>query len=151
MSRRNDWRFTDESLSTTTVGFRTGRALGKKKDSGMNRTETQFSQWLELRRQVGEVAWWSFEGISFKIGERCYYTPDFPVMLSTCEMQIFDVKGTQHRPSRSKAALGTIYDTDYTEDDARVKLAACATMYPFSFFIAFLDSAGNWTLKEIGG
>lgn len=145
MSRRNDWRFTDESLSTTTIGFRGGRALGKKKDPGMNRTETAFSQHLELRRQVGEILWWSFEGITFKIGERCYYTPDFPCMLSTCEMHIFDVKGTQTKQRKS----GDFYETDYTEDDARVKLAACATMYPFTFFVAYLDN-GNWITKEIG-
>lgn len=146
MARQNDWRFTDESLSTTTVGFRTGRALGRKKDPGMNQTEKKFSHYLELRRQIGEVAWWTFEGISFKIGERCYYTPDFPVMLSTCELQIFDVKGTQSK--QNKAGEG--YETDYTEDDARVKIAACATLYPLSFFVAYLDGTGNWVFKQIG-
>ena len=146
MTRRNDWRFTDESLTKTTAGFRSGRALGRKKDPGMNRTEKKFSEYLELRRQVGEVAWWSFEGMSFKIGERCYYTPDFPVMLANCELQIFDVKGTQSKQTKA----GEIYETDYTEDDARVKIAACSTMYPLPFFIAYLDGDDNWCFKEIG-
>jgi hypothetical protein len=147
MTRRNDWRFNDESLTTTTAGFRTGRALGRKKEPGaMNLTEKKFAQYLELRRQIGEVAWWCFEGMSFKIGERCYYTPDFPVMFSTCEMHIFDVKGTQRKQNKA----GEVYETDYTEDDARVKLAACATLYPFPFSIAYLDGLGNWAFKQIG-
>ena len=146
MTRRNDWRFADESLTKVTAGLHAGRALGRKKEPGMNRTEKRFSEYLELQRQVGEIVWWAFEGISFKIGERCYYTPDFNVMRSSCELWIFDVKGTQSK--RNKA--GEVYETDYTEDDARVKLAACATLYPLQFFVTYLDGTGNWICKEIG-
>jgi|SRR5215469_6931806 len=144
MARRNDWRFNDESLTTVAVKV-SGRALGQKRDLGMNRTETQFSEHLELRRQVGEILWWAYEGMSFKIGERCYYTPDFDVMLSTCELQIFDVKGTQTKQSKA----GVFYETDYTEDDARVKMTACAALYPLPFYIAYLDATKNWVLKEV--
>jgi hypothetical protein len=111
----------------------------------MNKGETRFSQQLELRRQVKEIQWWKFEGLSFKIGERCYYTPDFDVLLANYELQCIDVKGTQ----RKKHKAGDVYLTDYTEDDARVKLAACATIYPVSFWIAYPDDSGNWILKEV--
>lgn len=143
---RREWRFADESLTTVIKNGRGGRALGHRKELGMNKTETQYSQVLELRRQVGEVVWWAFEGLSFKVGERCYYTPDFDVLLSSSEIQCIDVKGTQTKRSKS----GQCYETDYTEDDARVKIAACATLYPISFFIAYLDATGNWITKEIG-
>jgi hypothetical protein len=143
---RREWRYADETLTTVVKNGRGGRALGRKKEPGMNKTEKLYAEQLELRRQVGEILWWSFEGMSFKIGERCYYTPDFPVLMANCELHCIDVKGTQTKTTKA----GDIYETDYTEDDARVKLAACASLYPISFFIAFRDAAGNWITRQVG-
>jgi hypothetical protein len=145
MSKR-EWRFADETLTTVIQNGRGGRAKGRKKENEMNRTEARFAQQLELRRQVGEIVWWTFEGLTFRIGERCFYTPDFDIMLSSCELQCIDTKGTQTKTSKS----GRIYETDYTEDDARVKLAACASLYPIAFYIAFEDATGNWITRQVG-
>jgi hypothetical protein len=146
MSRRNDWRFADESLTNVIDQRKGGRALGQRRQPGvMNKTETLFSGHLDLRGQVKEILWWAFEGMSFRIAERCYYTPDFDVLTADYELQCIDVKGTQSKQRKN----GEIYSTDYTEDDARVKLAACAHIYPISFWIAYLNEANNWILKEV--
>jgi hypothetical protein len=134
-------------LTALVKNDRGGRALGRKKEPGMNKAEARYAQQLELRKQVGEILWWAFEGMSFKIGERCYWTPDFDVMLASHELQVIDVKGKQTKIRKN----GEAYTTDYTEDDARVKIAAVATMYPISVFIAYEGDEGNWITKEIGG
>ena len=146
MTRRNNWRYADESLTSVITCEQTnGRAVGHKREPGvMNKTEKRYSEHLEQRRQVKELQWWTFEGMTFRIASHCYYTPDFDVLMANNELQCIDVKGTQHKSNKA----GDIYATDYTEDDARVKLAACAALYPISFWIVFED-AGNWTLKEV--
>lgn len=146
MSRR-DWRFTDETLTTAVRPAGGGRAIGRRKAPGeMNKTEEKFAGHLELRKQVGEILWWAFEGMTFRIGDRCYFTPDFDVLLSTCELVCIDVKGTQTKTR----ANGETYEAAYYEDDAKVKMVAAGTLYPISFRMVHLDANGNWIEKEIG-
>src|SRR5690348_15618127 len=140
---RRDWRFADESL--TAVIATGGRARGRQRVPGqMNKLEQKYSQHLELRRTAGEILWWAFEGIKFRLGDDCFYTPDFDVMLASLEMQFHDVKGT----TRRKAASGHIHEIPYYEEDARVKIATANTMFPFSFQMVWLTSDGNWKAEE---
>jgi|SRR5215472_4279852 len=145
MSKR-DWRFADETLTTVVKNGRGGRALGRVKDQGMNQSETKYAEQLRLRQQVGEVLWWAFEGMKFKIGEHCFYTPDFNVLLADCQLHCIDVKGTQSKQNKA----GESYQTAYCEDDARVKIAAAANLFPISFYIVYLGSDHNWIIEEIG-
>lgn len=144
---KRDWRFADESLTTVVKREgRGGRALGRVKGRGMNKSETAYAEQLRLRMQVGEVLWWMFEGMKFNLGENCFLTPDFNVLLASGELQCIDVKGTQTRTD----SKGAPYEAAFYEDDARVKIATAARMFPISFLIAFLGSDGNWIVKEVG-
>lgn len=87
---------------------------------GMNRQEADYALALEARRQSGEILWYRFEAIKLRIGEKCFYTPDFLVMTATGELECHEVKG-------------------FFEDDARVKLRAVAEMYPFRFVAIYRD------------
>jgi hypothetical protein len=89
-------------------------ALGRLKSGVMNRTEAAYSQLLESLRIKGEVAWWEFEGMTFKLAEGSRYTPDFNVMLPSGVMEMHEVKGRWM-------------------DDAKTKIKVAASKFPFLF------------------
>lgn len=96
----------------------------------MNKTEARYAALLEIRKRVGEIAWYAFEGITLKLGEDCRYTPDFAVMLTCGEMEMHETKG-------------------FFRDDAKVKIKVAAKMFPFRFYLARWEK-GNFDVKEIG-
>lgn len=108
------------------------QALGRLKTGQMNKTESEYCQLLELRKRVGEIVWYRFEGIKLRLADNTFYTPDFAVMLSTGEMEMHEVKG-------------------FWTDDARVKIKVAAEQYPFRF-IAVKPKAkkagGGWEVEE---
>lgn len=112
-------------------------ATCKKRERGkMNAGELKYSQQLDLRMSAGEVLWWAFEGITFKIGDDCRITPDFSVMEADGTMVLIDVKGRS----------GEKY---WAEEDAVVKLKTLATIYPFQVFVVWPKSGGVWYTQEV--
>jgi hypothetical protein len=89
-------------------------ALGRLKTGQMNKTEQAYASHLDLRRMAGEVAWYKFEGLKFRLADNTFYEPDFAVMLSDGSFEIHEVKG-------------------FWTDDARVKVKVAADIYPFQF------------------
>jgi len=55
-------------------------ALGRLKAGVMNKTEQAYSLHLEAMKQGGEILWWKFEGMTFKLADKTRYTPDFCVL-----------------------------------------------------------------------
>lgn len=104
------------------------QALGRLKTGQMNRTEDAYSQHLELRKKVGEIAWYRFEGLKFRLADNTFYTPDFSVMLSDGSLQAHEVKG-------------------FWQDDARVKIKIAAEMYPIAF-LAIKKKKAEWIVEE---
>lgn len=100
------------------------QALGRLKIGEMNRTEQAYSDHLEIRKRAGELAWFRFEGLKFRLADNTFYTPDFSVMLANGEIELHEVKG-------------------YWQDDARVKVKIAAEMYPFRF-IAVKKNKTGW-------
>jgi hypothetical protein len=96
----------------------------------MNKTEARYAELLEIRKRVGEIAWYAFEGITLKLGDDCRYTPDFAVMLACGEMEMHETKG-------------------FFRDDAKVKIKVAAQMFPFRFYLARWEKSG-FDVKEIG-
>lgn len=80
----------------------------------MNRYESDYSALLETRKQNGEITAYFFERYKLKLGNNCYYTPDFMVVRADGVLEFHEVKG-------------------YWEEDARVKIKAAADMYPHIF------------------
>lgn len=108
------------------------QALGRLKTGEMNKTESSYANLLELEKRAGNVAWYKFEGIKFRLADNTYYTPDFAVMRSDGRLEIHETKG-------------------FWTDDARVKIKVAADMYPIAFF-AFKPKAkklgGGWEKEE---
>ena len=109
-------------------------ALGRLKTGEMNKTEAAYNRSLELLQSAGEIAWFKFEGLKFRLADGCFFTPDFVVMKPDGVMEAHEVKG-------------------YMQDDANVKIKVAASMYPFRFIVVKVRAkkdGGGWSIKEIG-
>lgn len=105
----------------------------------MNKTEAAFASALECRRVCGEVKRFIFEGITFKLGVRCRYTPDFAVFPAEGALILYDVKGRKG-------------DRYYAKDDALVKIKTAATIYPgFIWAITWQGKDGKWREERFKG
>ncbi len=90
------------------------QALGRLKQGVMNQTEAAYELLLKAKQQAGEVLWYKFEGLKFRLADNTFYTPDFVVMLASGQLEAHEVKG-------------------FWTDDARVKIKVAADMYPIQF------------------
>tara|TARA_R110000796_G_scaffold95459_2_gene200686 strand:+ start:21009 stop:21326 length:318 start_codon:yes stop_codon:yes gene_type:complete len=95
----------------------------------MNQTEAAYAALLESEKQAGEIVWYSFEGMTFKLADNTRYTPDFAVMRADGLMEMREVKG-------------------FWRDDARVKIKVAAELFPFRFIAVKKQSkkaGGGWS------
>jgi len=100
----------------------------------MNKTEKSYAELLDHQTYAGDVAWWLFEGLKFKLAPNTYYTPDFVVMLRDGTIELHEVKG-------------------FWQDDARVKIKVAASRFPFTFKAFKVRSkkdGGGFTEEVIG-
>lgn len=108
------------------------QALGRLKVGVMNKTEAAYAATLDQRRNAGEVAWYKFEGLKFRLADNTFYTPDFAVMLADGALEAHEVKGRW-------------------QDDARAKIKIAADMYPMRFVAVRVKpkkDGGGWALEE---
>ena len=105
------------------------QALGRLKTGAMNQTERAYANLLEMRKHAGEVAWYRFEGMKFRLADNTFYTPDFAVMLADGQLEMHEVKG-------------------FWTDDARVKIKIAADQYPVAFIAVqkkAVKQGGGWS------
>lgn len=88
------------------------KGWGKRRERGvMNKLEQQYAGMLEARRLAGEILWYGFECIKFKLTDNTYHEPDFLVQLADFELQVHEVKGgffPEHNKLKSKMVAATI-------------------------------------------
>lgn len=84
------------------------------KTGEMNQYERAYAALLEKRKLAGEIQEYHFERYKLRLGQACYYTPDFAVVRADGVMEFHEVKG-------------------FWEEDARVKIKAAADQYPHVF------------------
>lgn len=108
------------------------RTLGRLPAGKANKTEAAYGDFLELRKRAGEVLWYKFEGMKFKLADNTFYTPDYPVLLADYTMEMHEIKG-------------------FMTEDANVKIKIAADLYPFKFIIVRKGKTPtSWTLSEVG-
>lgn len=108
------------------------QALGRLKVGAMNQTEAAYARTLEQRKAAGEVAWYKFEGLKFRLADNTFYTPDFAVQLADGALEAHEVKG-------------------YWQEDARAKIKIAADMYPLRFVAVQAlpkKAGGGWKVEE---
>lgn len=99
----------------------------------MNKTEERYAEVLDARLAAGEIIWWKYEPIAFRLAERkCFYHPDFMVMLADGTIEIHETKG------------------GFTREDAQIKLKVAASLFPFFVFRKCVWDKGEWTITEVG-
>lgn len=105
---------------------------GRRKAGEMNKTEAAYASHLEGRKLLGEVIWFAFEAVTFKLAADCRFTPDFIVQLADGVLEVHEAKG-------------------FWADDAKVKIRIAADKFPFRFVavkrIAKKDG-GGWKEQE---
>ncbi len=107
-------------------------ALGRLPAGTMNKTEKAYADHLEMQRRAGEVEWFKFEAIKFRLADSAFYTPDFLVLMSSGFLEAHEVKG-------------------FWEDDARVKIKVAAALYPLRFKAVTAIAkkrGGGWEAEE---
>lgn len=109
-------------------------ALGRLKDGALNKTEAAYDSYLKTLLMAGELLWYKFEGMKFRLADNTFYTPDFNLMRPDGQIEIHEVKG-------------------FWQDDARVKIKVASEMYPFKFIAVKARAkkhGGGWE-EEIFG
>lgn len=111
-------------------------AKGRMKSGQMNRTEKTYAAFLEGEKHAGRVSGYWFEALKLKIAEgACFYTPDFLVLRPDGALELHEVKGSPR----------------IFADDAKVKVKACATQYPFKTIVVYpraKKNGGGWDFQE---
>lgn len=110
-------------------------ALGRMKSGERNKTEAAYELFLESEKQRGEILWYAFEAITFKLAQDTRYTPDFMVMKKNGELECREVKG----------AKGIF------QCDAKAKIKIAAEMFPIHFVAVFPIAkklGGGWEIME---
>jgi hypothetical protein len=101
--------------------------------TGPNKTEQEYLDLLEHRRQAGEILWYGFERMKLKLANNTFYTPDVLLLTASGELEFHEIKG-------------------FWEDDARVKIKVAAEDFPFIRFVAVKKLAkkngGGWETEE---
>ena len=98
----------------------------------MNKTETEYSQTLEWKKQGGEVLAYWFESMNLRLADnKCWFAVDFMVLLADGSMELVDVK----------AGGGT-------EDDALVKVKVAAALYWQFKFVTETKTKSGWVRRE---
>lgn len=108
------------------------QALGRLKVGAMNKTEMAYAATLEQRKAIGQIVWYKFEGLKFRLADNTFYTPDFAVMLAGGELEAHEVKG-------------------FWQDDARAKIKIAADMYPLRFVAVQVlpkKLGGGWKVED---
>lgn len=107
-------------------------ARGVLPKSKMNKTESAYSQHLEMMRRAGRVLWYRFEPMKLRLADGSYYKPDFGVMTSAREFELHETKG-------------------FWREAARVRIKVAAELYPFRFIAVTAKpkkDGGGWSVEE---
>lgn len=99
---------------------------------GMNKLERRFSRFLDDLKADGRIVSWSFESVKLRLAGRCFYAPDFFVVMPDQHVTVIETKG-------------------FMRDDAAVKIKVAADMYShFMFLLARHDRKHGWTFRPVG-
>jgi len=104
----------------------------------MNRAEAAYAALLEARVRAGEIESYEFERVKFRIGSRCWYTPDFEVRHYDGRTEIHEVKV---RWKNGQVGM---------REDARVKLHALAQSRPkTAVMLCVREVDGSWLVERV--
>jgi hypothetical protein len=100
----------------------------------MNKTEAKYALGLEAMKRNGEIRDYYFEGIKLRLGDNCYYTPDFMVIDNNGVICFEEIKG------------------GYFTDDGIVKWKIACEKYPYFHFrmLSYSAKEGFKVIRDNG-
>lgn len=129
-----------EDAEGTAPGIPHGRACRQTihAPGKMNRTEERYSQHLDLLKERGKIADWSFETIKLRLGPDWLtsYMPDFLVLLPDGVVEMHEVKGASKSKSSIKGA--------HWQEGSREKIKIAAGLFPFRFVAVHEERGKGW-------
>lgn len=135
-----------------TFRFRAKGSRGEHKPGVMNKTEAEYAALLELRKRAGgDIEWYVFEAITFKLAADTRYTPDFIVMRHDGTLECHEVKGRKtSKVTRlvNGVAVTVSKEIAYVTDDSKIKIKLAADKFPFRFVMVFPGKGGGWNATE---
>jgi hypothetical protein len=97
---------------------------------------------LEARKAAGEVSWWAFETMRFRLADGAWYKPDFAVVVT------FQFQADGQLWVDSKLELHEV--KGHWREAARVRIKVAADRHPFRF-VAVTRKGGQWQYETIRG
>ena len=94
----------------------------------MNGLESKYAAHLDHLLRSGKIAGYWFEAVNLRLADKCFYMPDFMVMMPDGAIEFHETKG-------------------YWHDDALVKIKVAAEHLPFKF-VAFQYKNNQWIERE---
>jgi hypothetical protein len=94
-----------------------------------SKLEARYAERLKLRAHAGEILWWAYEPINFRLGDGATYKPDFGIMLANFELEMHETKG-------------------WWREAARIRIKCAASLYPFRFIGVTHDKERGWEFEE---
>lgn len=107
------------------------QALGRMKSGKMNKTEREYSQYLDALMACGDVLWWKFDAVNLRLADNLHYRVDFLVMLANGSLEGHEVKG------------------GHAFDDSIVKLKMANELYPWPFYLVKKKKGGGWNITKV--
>ncbi len=96
----------------------------------MNKLEAAYALCLEAKFRTGEILWYAYEPMKFKLGDGAWFTPDFGVMLKDMTIEFRETKG-------------------FMREAANVRLKVAASKYPFKFVLVKFSRSTGWVHEEM--
>ncbi len=82
----------------------------------MNQLEYEYARLLTAQAEANQIHKWRFEAVKLRLGDQCWYMPDFWIELPDGRVELHETKG-------------------HWRDDAKAKIRVAAELYPeFRFF-----------------
>jgi hypothetical protein len=105
------------------------RKVSQHKAGEMNMTEREHASMLDVHKSAGFIKSYLFEKVTFRLGYRTSYTPDFFVEMPDGTFEVHEIKG------------------GFVRDDAMAKFKIAASMFPFRFFL-YQKIENEWAVIE---
>jgi hypothetical protein len=102
-----------------------GKIQGIKSGKLMNKTESEYALILEARARRDEIKQSKFEEVKIRIGDGCWYVPDFFVERHDQKPLFIEIKG-------------------FMRDDARVKFLAAKELHTWADFEMWRKTKSGW-------
>lgn len=113
-----------------------------------SRLERTYSEFLTSQVYRGRIKKWLFEPITFRLGFRTSYTPDFLIELNNLEAEFHEVKGSW-KGTKIQTRQGEAF---IRQDESRIKIHVAARMFPLFRFVSVTqkrEAPKDWIHKEI--